>query len=88
MTDGSMPPPPPCALLVMCNECGSGTEMPLPIDREGLARFLILPLAPSVGAVRPRSFRRRPSVPRRSVARGCSGVNRDFLEQGADIHEH
>jgi len=39
---GSALPPPPCALLVMCNECGSGAEVPLPIDREGLARFLVL----------------------------------------------
>lgn len=38
---GSMPPP-PCALLVMCNECGRGIEVPLPIDQGGLKRFLVL----------------------------------------------
>jgi hypothetical protein len=31
---------PQCALFVMCGECGQGAEVPLPIDREGLARFL------------------------------------------------
>jgi hypothetical protein len=32
----------PCALLVMCSECGRGVEVPLPIDRDALARFLVL----------------------------------------------
>ena len=31
---------PPCALLVMCVECGRGVEAPLPTDRDILARFL------------------------------------------------
>jgi hypothetical protein len=31
---------PPCALLVMCNECGRGVEMPLPIDHASFARCL------------------------------------------------
>lgn len=31
---------PECALLVMCGECGRGTEALLPLDRESLARFL------------------------------------------------
>lgn len=39
---GSMPPSPPCALLVMCSECGRGVEVPLPMDRESLELFLIL----------------------------------------------
>ena len=29
-----------CSLLVLCVECGSGVEVPLPIDRDALARFL------------------------------------------------
>lgn len=33
-------PAPPCALLVMCNECGRGVEAPLPLDQDQLARFL------------------------------------------------
>lgn len=28
------------ALLVMCTECGQGTEAPLPLDRVSLERFL------------------------------------------------
>lgn len=40
--DMSADPPavPPCALLVLCSECGSGIDVPLPIDREFLVRFL------------------------------------------------
>jgi hypothetical protein len=33
-------PSPPCALLVMCNECGRGVEILLPIDHESFARSL------------------------------------------------
>lgn len=33
-------PAPPCALLVMCNECGRGVEVALPIDQESLALSL------------------------------------------------
>ena len=33
-------PMPPCALLVMCNECGRGVEMPLPIDYASFTRHL------------------------------------------------
>lgn len=32
----------PCALLVMCTECGRGAEVPLPVDRDSFARFLAL----------------------------------------------
>ncbi len=31
---------PPCALLVMCNECGRGIEVTLPIDHESFPRSL------------------------------------------------
>jgi hypothetical protein len=31
---------PECALLVMCGECGRGTEVPLPVDQTALALFL------------------------------------------------
>lgn len=31
---------PPCALLVMCCECGEGVEAPLPTDRDAIARVL------------------------------------------------
>jgi hypothetical protein len=33
-------PPPNCALLVMCVECGRGLEVPLPTDRDKLALLL------------------------------------------------
>lgn len=31
---------PPCALLVMCVECGRGVDAPLPIDRDSLELLL------------------------------------------------
>jgi hypothetical protein len=31
---------PPCALLVMCVQCGQGVEVPLPTDRDTIARVL------------------------------------------------
>ena len=31
---------PSCALLVMCVECGEGTELPLPVDQRALAVLL------------------------------------------------
>lgn len=31
---------PTCALLVLCNECGRGVELPLPIDHESFPRSL------------------------------------------------
>ena len=31
---------PPCQLLVMCVECGSGIEVPLPTDRDAITRLL------------------------------------------------
>lgn len=31
---------PHCSLLVMCTECGQGSEVPLPFDRDALVRFL------------------------------------------------
>jgi hypothetical protein len=31
---------PTCALLVMCVECGQGAEVPLPTDRDAIARLL------------------------------------------------
>lgn len=42
MTDVPVSPsaPPPCALLVMCNECGRGVEAPLPMDQDLLSRIL------------------------------------------------
>lgn len=33
---------PPCALLVMCNECGRGLEVPLPINHESFSRSLAM----------------------------------------------
>ena len=33
-------PEPPCALAVMCIECGDGAELPLPIDRRALTFLL------------------------------------------------
>lgn len=33
-------PTPKCALLVMCVECGQGAEVPLPTDRDAIARLL------------------------------------------------
>jgi len=33
-------PDPPSAWLVMCLHCGQGTEVPLPFNRDSLARFL------------------------------------------------
>lgn len=35
-----VPAAPRCALLVMCTECGRGTEAPLPLDHDALSRFL------------------------------------------------
>ena len=41
MTEGSEAVAmPPCALLVMCNECGCGVEMLLPIDHARFCSFL------------------------------------------------
>jgi len=41
MTEGSEAVAmPPCALLVMCNECGCGVEMLLPIDHARFVRSL------------------------------------------------
>lgn len=33
-------PEPRCTFLVMCVQCGQGAEAPLPLDRDGTARFL------------------------------------------------
>lgn len=38
----AMPAEPRTAWLLMCVQCGQGTEAPLPLDRDGTARFLAL----------------------------------------------
>lgn len=58
-TDTPTPPPraelPPCALFMMCVECGQGIEVPLPLEQEAFAIVLaqqawfVTVLAPTEG---------------------------------------